>query len=75
MENIEDPLCIGRSGLQGSKAVFFDSKLLLAGDALNLYRPHCGRSTSQAAFHVQQLVKCLEGEMSLKMGEDDPGIH
>jgi 2-polyprenyl-6-methoxyphenol hydroxylase-like FAD-dependent oxidoreductase len=66
---IQEPFVSAISDFQGSRAVFHDGKVLLAGDAFNLCRPHGGGSTSQAAFQVEQLVKCWCGEMTLSEWE------
>ena len=44
------------------RALFFDNKLLLLGDALAGFRPHTAASTSQAAFHALNLAKVMKGE-------------
>lgn len=69
-EQITEPFVSAIHDFQGSKAVFFDGKVLLLGDAFSLCRPHGGGSTSQAAVQVQQLVRCLEGDMSLSEWEE-----
>ncbi|KAF1970439.1 hypothetical protein BU23DRAFT_212929, partial [Bimuria novae-zelandiae CBS 107.79] len=65
LHSISDPLVSAIHSFAASKAVFLDGKVVLLGDALALCRPHGGGSTSQAAFQILQLVRCLEGEMSL----------
>jgi len=53
------------------RALFFDNKLLLVGDALSQFRPHAALSTSQAALHALSLVKVMNGEMSIEQWEDN----
>ena len=50
---------------------FFDSKLLLIGDALAGFRPHTAASTSQAAFDAQKPYEMMGGEISLKQWEEE----
>ena len=53
------------------KALFFNNKLLLLGDALAGFRPHTAASTSQAAFHALQLAKVMREEMQWAEYERD----
>lgn len=47
-------------------AALFDSKVLLVGDALFLFRPNIAFSTYQAAFDCLELEKCLKGEIGME---------
>ena len=53
------------------KALFFDNKLLLLGDALAGFRPHTAASTSQAAFHALHLAEVMREEKSWAEYERD----
>jgi flavin-dependent dehydrogenase len=70
MEKINEPFVSAIRDFEGSKAVFFDGKLLLAGDALAQCRPHGGGSTSQAALQAGLLAKVWNGEMTLEEWEE-----
>jgi 2-polyprenyl-6-methoxyphenol hydroxylase-like FAD-dependent oxidoreductase len=70
MEKIEQPFVSAIRDFKGTKSVFYDGKLLLAGDAFTVCRPHGAGSTSQAAFQVQTLIKVLDGEMTLEQWEE-----
>ncbi len=69
MEKIEEPFVSAIRDFEGSKAAFYDGKLLLAGDALTLCRPHGGASTNEAALQAQLLVKVWKGEMTIEEWE------
>lgn len=66
MEKIEEPFVSVIREFSGSKAVFLEGKLLLAGDALALCRPNGGGSTSQAAFQAQQLARAWIKEITFE---------
>ncbi|MCJ1385997.1 hypothetical protein MMC17_009122 [Xylographa soralifera] len=51
------------------RAVFFDGRLLLVGDALALFRPHAALSFNQAAMDCLLLEKAMKGEMDIKTWE------
>jgi 2-polyprenyl-6-methoxyphenol hydroxylase-like FAD-dependent oxidoreductase len=70
MESIEQPFVSAIQDFQGQKAVFYDGKLLLVGDAFTLCRPHGGGSTSQAAVQAQTLFQALQGNMTLDEWEE-----
>jgi 2-polyprenyl-6-methoxyphenol hydroxylase-like FAD-dependent oxidoreductase len=70
MEKVEQPFVSAIRDFKGTKSVFYDGSLLLAGDAFTMCRPHGGGSTSQAAFQAQTLVKVLEGEKTLEQWEE-----
>ena len=52
-----------------SKASFFDGKLLLVGDALALFRPHCALSANQAALDCLALERVMKGEINVQQWE------
>lgn len=45
------------------RAAFLDSKVLLVGDALTLFRPHTAFSTNQATFDCLQMEQYVNGEI------------
>ncbi|KAL9110366.1 MAG: hypothetical protein Q9227_005097 [Pyrenula ochraceoflavens] len=51
------------------KASYFNGKLLLVGDALALYRPHCALSANQAALDCLTLERAMNGEISIQQWE------
>ena len=52
-------------------AVFHDSKVLLAGDALALFRPHVAMSSNQGAKQALELASALEGHSKLDQWETE----
>ena len=53
------------------RAMFYDNRLVLAGEALALYRPHTGISVNQCALNCLQLRKVLLGDMTVQQWEED----
>lgn len=51
------------------RASFFDNRLLLVGEALNLLRPHIGMSFNQGAMHALTLERVLKGETGFGVKE------
>ncbi|PQE04665.1 Monooxygenase FAD-binding protein [Rutstroemia sp. NJR-2017a BBW] len=51
------------------RAVALDGKVLVAGEALNLIRPHMALSTTQSAVQALMLERVCRGEMTLKQWE------
>ena len=51
------------------RAVFFDGRLLLVGDALALFRPHAALSFNQAALDCLLLEKVMRGEIDINAWE------
>ena len=66
LDAIEEPFVSAINDFQGQKAVFYDEKLLLVGDALTMIRQHGGGSTSQAALQARLLFQTLQGEITLE---------
>lgn len=64
-----EPFISTVNGCASTKASFFDGKLLLVGEALNLLRPHTGMSFNHAAVNCLLLQKVLKGEMSMVQWE------
>jgi 2-polyprenyl-6-methoxyphenol hydroxylase-like FAD-dependent oxidoreductase len=69
MESIEEPFVSAIREFSGKKALFYDKKLLLVGDAFTLCRPHGGGSTSEAAFQANTLLQALQGDITLDQWE------
>ena len=58
------------TSIASPRAVFFNGKLLLVGDALAQFRPHVGSSTNQAALDALLLEKVFKGEIGLDQWEE-----
>ena len=52
------------------RAMFYNNRLVLAGEALSLYRPHTGISVNQCALDCLQLRRVLQGEMTAQQWEE-----
>jgi len=55
--------------ISSSQACFFDNKLVLVGEALNLLRPQMGMSFNQSAVHTLALERVFKGEEKYGMKE------
>jgi hypothetical protein len=55
---------------QAKKAVFFNNKVILAGDALATIRPHTTAGTGQGAFHALLLEDVFTGKLTLESWEE-----
>ncbi|KAF2266738.1 FAD/NAD(P)-binding domain-containing protein [Lojkania enalia] len=65
----QTPFVTAITSFDGTKASFFNGKLILAGDAFTQFRPHLGLSCDQAALQALQLTKVFSGEITLEQGE------
>lgn len=63
------PFVSAVSDTRPDRASFFDSKLLLVGEALALIRPHLALSTNQSAMNCLQLEKALKKEVTIAQWE------
>jgi hypothetical protein len=60
---VNDALC--------DRAVFFNGKVILVGDAFATFRPHFAVATEQAARHCLGLGRVWGGEMTLQEWEEE----
>ncbi|KAF2728788.1 FAD/NAD(P)-binding domain-containing protein [Polyplosphaeria fusca] len=60
----QKPYVTAITNFKGTRAVFYDGKLLLAGDAFAQCKPHLGMSSNQAALQALNLVKVLREEIT-----------
>ena len=70
-EETHEPFVSAIRDFPASKAVFWDGKVILVGDAFALCRPHAGGSTSQAAFQAIELAKVWEGISTAEQWEKE----
>ncbi|TVY86156.1 2,6-dihydroxypyridine 3-monooxygenase, partial [Lachnellula willkommii] len=63
------PFITAISDVSCPRATAFDGKVLIAGEALNLMRPHMALSTTQSAMQALLLEKVFKREMTLKEWE------
>lgn len=69
LEKTTDPFISAIRESAASKAVFYDGKLILVGDAFALIRPHSGSSTNQAARQALDLADVFKGTSDLSAWE------
>ncbi|MCJ1283207.1 hypothetical protein MMC26_002535 [Xylographa opegraphella] len=69
VQKTERPFVQAISELTSPRALYFDGKLLLVGDALATFRPHGAASTAQAAHSALLLARVMKGELSLPQWE------
>lgn len=67
----KSPLLTAVNSFDNRKALFFDGKLLLVGEAYNQIRPHLGASCDIAALQALTLAEVLEGEKTLVEWEEE----
>ncbi|KUJ16155.1 FAD/NAD(P)-binding domain-containing protein [Mollisia scopiformis] len=65
LSKTSDPFVSAIRDFVSPKAVIYDGKLLLVGDAFALFRPHLGASTNQAAKQADGLVDVFMGKGNL----------
>lgn len=53
------------------RATALDERVFIAGEALNLMRPHLALSTTQSAVHALALERYFRGEITLKQWEQE----
>ena len=68
IDKIQKPFVTAISDTRVPRATFYDNKLLIVGDAMTLSRPHTGRATAEAAYHVLLLEDVWNGERTSKNG-------
>ncbi|KAK0515469.1 hypothetical protein JMJ35_001503 [Cladonia borealis] len=71
VEIIKVPFVTAVSDFRAPQACFLDSKLLLVGDALSLFRPHIAQSTNQSATDCLLLEKVFTGDMEISQWEKE----
>ncbi|KAH7396874.1 hypothetical protein DE146DRAFT_657993 [Phaeosphaeria sp. MPI-PUGE-AT-0046c] len=67
----ESPFVTAITGFESEKAVFFEGKLLLAGDALTQFRPHLGSSCNLPALQALKLIDVLAGKLPISKWENE----
>ncbi|KAH8426356.1 uncharacterized protein LDX57_004099 [Aspergillus melleus] len=67
--NIQRPFIQIITDFCSPQAAFEDSKFLLIGDGLSLFRPHTAFSGTQAAFHALRTANLVNGKMTLQQWE------
>lgn len=65
------PFITAISDVSCPRATAFDGKVLIAGEALNLMRPHMALSTTQSAMQALLLERVFKGEVTLKEWEKE----
>lgn len=71
----ESPFVTAITGFESEKAVFFEGKLLLAGDALTQFRPHLGSSCNLPALQALKLIDVLAGKLPMSDWEVEIVSH
>ena len=71
VEIIKVPFVTAVSDFRAPQACFLDSKLLLVGDALSLFRPHIAQSTNQSATDCLLLEKVFTGDTEISQWEKE----
>ena len=66
----ENPFISAVRDCAAPRAMFYDNRLLLVGEALSLYRPHTGINVNQTTLNCLQLRKVLQGEMTAQQWEE-----
>lgn len=75
VEKTTDPFISAIRDCAASKAVFYDGKLILVGDAFSLFRPHNASSTNQAAMQALGLAEVFQGKSDLSEWESNSIEH
>ena len=75
LEKSKEPFVSVISDCSAPQAVFHNGKILLAGDAFCLLRPHTGAGANQAARQALRLADVLEGKIRLKEWESEALEH
>lgn len=65
LSNTAEPFVSAIRDFSGRRAVFYEGRVVLVGDALALCRPHSGTSTSLAAAQCLLLARVLGGDLGL----------
>ena len=65
------PFVSSVSDCAAPRALFYDDRLLLVGEALTLYRPHTGTNFNQSASDCLQLSRVLRGEITIQRWEEE----
>lgn len=71
VEKTKQPFITAVSDLACPRAVTMEGRALIAGEALNLVRPHMALSTTGSAKQALLLEKVFRGEMAIEQWEKD----
>ncbi|CAO2655594.1 Nn.00g043970.m01.CDS01 [Neocucurbitaria sp. VM-36] len=69
LERTQAPFVSKIYDVASPQAVFMGGKVVLVGDALVKFRPHCALSTNQAAFDCLALEEVVQGRVSMRQWE------
>lgn len=67
----ESPFVTAVTNFESDRAVFFEGKVLLAGDALTQFRPHLGSSCNLPALQALKLIEVLNNQKGIVEWENE----